>query len=173
MGHNVRWLAACCVLRNLCALPLADNHINADDILTGKTMAVQFSNVVTDPWDLCHRLGGPAEKENIQMTLIGEGRGGGPGPVWTTFLLRRKGSLLQRRSACLAPTARLPSLSFPSPLLSSPSADPQNPSFGFIMQYLNGHKCHGANGVVKQRRSLRLWLLCDNDSDNVPDDEVR
>ena len=107
------------------------------------------------------------------MTLIGEGRGGGPGPVWTTFLLRRKGSLLQRRSACLAPTARLPSLSFPSPLLSSPSADPQNPSFGFIMQYLNGDKCYGDNGVFKQRRSLRLWLICDNDSDNVPDDEVR
>ena len=94
------------------APPLADNHINADDVLQGKTMAVQFSNVVTDPWDLCHRLGGPAEKENIQMTLIGEGRGRGPGPAWTTLLMWRKGSLLQRRSACLAPPARLPSLSF-------------------------------------------------------------
>ena len=60
----------------------------------------------------------------------------------------------------------------PSPFFSSPTEDPQNPSFGFIMQYLNGDKCYGANGVVKQRRSLRLWLLCDNDSDNVPDDEV-
>ena len=41
------------------------------------------------------------------------------------------------------------------------------------MQYLNGDKCYGDNGVFKQRRSLRLWLICDNDSDNVPDDEVR
>ena len=34
------------------ALPLADNHLNVDDILTGKTMAVQFSNVQTDKWDI-------------------------------------------------------------------------------------------------------------------------
>jgi hypothetical protein len=46
--------------------------------------------------------------------------------------------------------------------------DTTNPAKGVFLQYLGGDVCPGTG----KARTLRIWLLCYNDANNIPDQEI-
>lgn len=105
--------------------------------------AFQYANILTQPVDKCHRLGGPVSPSTMTWGLYGEA----PLPG------RLRVSLSHPCTRCHLPLA---------------PADPTNPSRGIFVQYTGGDRCPGTTVY----RSLKIWLLCYNDATNIPDEEV-